>query len=61
MVKVVLIIRVFQQQKEVELQELVEAVVEVLKQPQEVLNIQMHHNQQLEVMEEVEPLLLLIK
>jgi hypothetical protein len=52
---------VFQQQKEVELQEPAVEVVEVLKRPQEVLNIQMHHNQQLEVMEAVEPLLLLIK
>jgi hypothetical protein len=60
-VKVVLIIRVFQDKRGKEPQELVEVEAVASKPHQEVLNIQMHHDQQMEELVVVEQLLLLIK
>ena len=55
------IIRVFQEWIDKEPQELVEVEAVAFKPDQEVLNIQMHHDQQLEELVVVELLLLLIK
>ena len=56
-----LIIRVSQSPIEGELQELVAVAVVAFKPDQELLYIQMHHNQLREVMEVAESLLSLIK